>query len=101
MMGHQLVEQAALFYEFSLERHVPTNHMLGGPHNWRNFRYFRCRLRGLGLHKTRRSLATDRYINWPACLQYAASSDARGSARACRPKKSSRDRPEANGVSKA
>jgi transposase len=28
MMGHQLVEQAALFYEFSLERHVPTNHML-------------------------------------------------------------------------
>ena len=28
MMGHQIVEQAALFYEFSLERHVPTNHML-------------------------------------------------------------------------
>ena len=28
MMGHQLVEQAALFYEFSLERHVPTDHML-------------------------------------------------------------------------
>ena len=28
MMGHQLVEQAALFYEFSLERHVPTNHIL-------------------------------------------------------------------------
>src|ERR1700751_3469108 len=28
MMGHQKVEQAALFYEFSLERHVPTNHML-------------------------------------------------------------------------
>ena len=28
MMGHQLVEQAALFYEFSLERHVPTKHML-------------------------------------------------------------------------
>ena len=28
MMGHQQVEQAALFYEFSLERHVPTNHLL-------------------------------------------------------------------------
>src|SRR6478735_11977960 len=28
MMGHQKVEQAALFYEFSLERHVPTNHLL-------------------------------------------------------------------------
>src|ERR1700745_2525593 len=28
MMGHQKVEQAVLFYEFSLERHVPTNHLL-------------------------------------------------------------------------
>src|ERR1700730_4218934 len=28
MMGHQQVEQAALFYEFSLERHVPTDHLL-------------------------------------------------------------------------
>jgi hypothetical protein len=28
MMGHRQVEQAALFYEFSLERHVPTNHLL-------------------------------------------------------------------------
>jgi hypothetical protein len=28
MMGHQQVEQAALFYEFSLQRHVPTDHLL-------------------------------------------------------------------------
>ena len=28
MMGHQRVEQAALFYEFSLEQHVPADHML-------------------------------------------------------------------------
>jgi transposase len=28
MMGHQQVEQTALFYEFSLERHVPTDHLL-------------------------------------------------------------------------
>jgi len=28
MMGHRQVEQAALFYEFSLERHVPSDHML-------------------------------------------------------------------------
>jgi transposase len=28
MMGHRHVEQAALFYEFSLERHVPTDHLL-------------------------------------------------------------------------
>src|SRR3569832_2134639 len=28
MMGHQLIEQAAVFYEFSLERHVPADHLL-------------------------------------------------------------------------
>ena len=27
-MGHQLSEQAALFYEFSIERHVPPHHLL-------------------------------------------------------------------------
>jgi len=28
MMGHRQVDQAALFYEFSLERHVPAGHLL-------------------------------------------------------------------------
>jgi len=28
MMGHRQVEQAALFYEFSLEKHVPPHHLL-------------------------------------------------------------------------
>ncbi len=28
MMGHRQVKQAALFYEFSLERHVPADHLL-------------------------------------------------------------------------
>jgi transposase len=28
MMGHRQVEQAALFYEFSLEQHVPPDHLL-------------------------------------------------------------------------
>ena len=28
MMGHRQVEQAALFYEFSLERHIPPVHLL-------------------------------------------------------------------------
>ncbi len=28
MMGHRQVEQAALFYEFSLEKHVPGGHLL-------------------------------------------------------------------------
>jgi hypothetical protein len=26
MMGHRQVEQAALFYEFSLEKHIPADH---------------------------------------------------------------------------
>ena len=28
MMGQRQVDQAGLFYEFSLERHVPSDHML-------------------------------------------------------------------------
>jgi hypothetical protein len=28
MMGERQVQQAALFYEFSLERHVPEKHLL-------------------------------------------------------------------------
>lgn len=28
MIGHQQGDQAALFYEFSLERHVPADHLL-------------------------------------------------------------------------
>jgi hypothetical protein len=28
MMGHRQVEPAALFYEFSLERHIPIDHVL-------------------------------------------------------------------------
>ena len=28
MMGHRQFEQAALFYDFSLERHVPTDHLV-------------------------------------------------------------------------
>jgi hypothetical protein len=28
MMGHRRVEQAALFYEFSLEKHIPADHLL-------------------------------------------------------------------------
>jgi hypothetical protein len=31
MMGERRVDQGALFYEFSLERHVPTNHPPGRP----------------------------------------------------------------------
>lgn len=28
MMGERKVDQAVLFYEFSLERHVPQDHLL-------------------------------------------------------------------------
>ena len=30
MKGERQIDQAALFYEFSLERHVPAEHMLRG-----------------------------------------------------------------------
>jgi hypothetical protein len=30
MLGERQVDQSALFYEFSLEKHVPTDHMLRG-----------------------------------------------------------------------
>lgn len=30
MMGHRLVNQSALFYEFSLDAHVPVDHLLRG-----------------------------------------------------------------------
>jgi transposase len=28
MVGHRQVEQAALFYEFSLDKHIPADHLL-------------------------------------------------------------------------
>jgi hypothetical protein len=28
MMGHRQVEQAALYYEFSLEKHIPADHLM-------------------------------------------------------------------------
>ena len=28
MMGHRQVEQAALFYEFLLDKHIPADHLL-------------------------------------------------------------------------
>jgi len=28
VMGHRQVEQASLFYEFSLEKHIPVDHLL-------------------------------------------------------------------------
>jgi hypothetical protein len=45
MMGYRQVEQAALFYEFSLEKHVPPDHLL------------RSIDRFIGLEAVRRELA--------------------------------------------
>jgi transposase len=45
MMGHRQVEQAALFYEFSLEKHIPGDHLL------------RCIDRFVELGELRRGLA--------------------------------------------
>jgi hypothetical protein len=36
MMGPRQVDQAALFYEFSLERHVPAAHLLRALYGWKN-----------------------------------------------------------------
>jgi len=51
MMGHRQIEQAALFYEFSLERHVPTDHLL------------RSIDRFVELGELRRELAADEIAN--------------------------------------
>jgi hypothetical protein len=54
MMGHRQVEQAALFYEFSLERHVPADHLL------------RSIDRFVELGELRRELAGILQRHWPA-----------------------------------
>ncbi|MCK1615524.1 hypothetical protein IVA96_02195 [Bradyrhizobium sp. 159] len=51
MMGHRQVEQTALFYEFSLERHIPTDHLL------------RLIDRFVDLEQVRRDLAVNRLAN--------------------------------------
>ena len=53
MMGHRQVEQPALFYEFSLERHVPTDHLL------------RSIDRFVELGELRRELAPFYSAHWP------------------------------------
>ena len=44
MMGHRQVEQAALFYEFSLERHIPGDHLLRSIDRFVEFGELRCEL---------------------------------------------------------
>jgi transposase len=44
MMGERQVDQGALFYEFSLERHVPPDHMLRSIHRFVDFGDLRARL---------------------------------------------------------
>jgi len=59
MMGHRRVEQAALFYEFSLERHIPGDDLLRSIDRFVEFgeqggswRHFTARLGG---HRSIRS----------------------------------------------
>lgn len=40
MMGERQVDQAALFYEFSLEQHVPQDHLLRSIDGSSTFRRF-------------------------------------------------------------
>jgi hypothetical protein len=44
MMGHRQVEQAALFYEFSLEKHVPSDHLLRSIDRFINLEWIRREL---------------------------------------------------------
>jgi transposase len=44
MMGHRQIEQAALFYEFSLERHIPADHLLRSIDRFVELGELRCEL---------------------------------------------------------
>jgi hypothetical protein len=52
MVGPRQVDQAALFYEFSLERHVPATHLLRSIDRFVDLSEQRtswCRVEGVGL----------------------------------------------------
>jgi hypothetical protein len=59
MMGHRQVEQAALFYEFSFEKHVPADHLLRSIDRFVDLQQIRrdlacfhsCKTHGLSDHK--------------------------------------------------
>ena len=46
MMGHRQVEQAELFYEFSLEKHIPPDHLLRSIDRFVEFSELRRELAG-------------------------------------------------------
>ena len=56
MMGHRQVEQAALFYEFSLEKHVPSDHLLRSIDRFVELDEIRLELAGFYSHLGRPSI---------------------------------------------
>src|SRR5436189_3958536 len=56
MMGHRQVDQAALFYEFSLELHVPTDHLLRSLDRFVELGEIRCELAPFYSEKGRPSI---------------------------------------------
>src|SRR5512143_2259497 len=56
MMGHRQVEQAALFYEFSLEKHVPPDHLLRSIDRFVELEEVRRELAGFYSHLGRPSI---------------------------------------------
>jgi hypothetical protein len=53
MMGERQVQQDALFYEFSLERHVPRDHLLRAIDRFVDLDGVRAHLRPDGLRSIR------------------------------------------------
>jgi transposase len=62
MMGERRVEQEALFYEFSLERHVPTDHLLRSVDRFVDLSDIREHLRPFYSEKGRPSVAPELMI---------------------------------------
>jgi len=56
MMGHRQVEQAALFFEFSLEKHVPPDHLLRSIDRFVELDQVRRKLAGFYSHLGRPSI---------------------------------------------
>jgi transposase len=56
MMGHRQVEQAALSYEFSLEKHVPSDHLLRSIERFVELNQVRRELAGFYSHIGRPSI---------------------------------------------
>jgi hypothetical protein len=63
MMGERQVDQGALFYEFSLEKQVPTDHMLRSIDHFVDL--------GPARHEALAGAVGDKYPTVPSCWRMA------------------------------